>query len=73
MKKELCRLGFTRSAGKRHFLRRIDVVAFKDGIRIKQFLAVVLFDVFGHTRLDHPAELELSYKREKNISDDEDL
>lgn len=72
MKKELRRLRFTKTAGMRRFFRHIDITTIKDAIRIKQLLAVVLFDVFGHTWFDHPAQLELTYKREKNISDDED-
>ena len=73
MKKELRRLRFTKVVGTHRFFRHIDVTAIKDAIQIKQLLSVVLFDVFGPTWFDHPAELELTYKREKNISGDDGL
>ena len=73
MKKELRRIRFTKVAGTHRFFRHIDVTAIKDAIQSKQLLSVVLFDVFGPTWFDHPAELELTYKREKNISGDDGL
>jgi hypothetical protein len=62
VKKRLRKTGFLKVAGLRRFVRSSDVSNFKDAQKIKQLLAVVVFDVFGRSWFDNPAELELIYK-----------
>lgn len=62
MKKRLRKIGFLKVDGLRKFIRSVDVSTFKDAQKIKQLLAVVIFDVFGRSWVDNPAELELDYK-----------
>jgi hypothetical protein len=62
MKRRLREIGFSKIHGRRKFVYAIDVSKFKDAQKIKQLLAVVLFDVFGRSWFDNPAELEIQYK-----------
>jgi hypothetical protein len=62
MKKRLRKIGFQKVDGSRRFIHCIDVSNFKDALKIKQRLAVVLFDVFGRSWFDNPAELEIIYE-----------
>jgi hypothetical protein len=61
MKKKLRKIGFLKVEGSRRFIRGIDVSNFKDTQKIKQLLAVVVFDVFGRSWFDDPAELEINF------------
>jgi hypothetical protein len=74
MKKRLRKIGFQKVDGSRRFIHCIDVSNFKDALKIKQRLAVVLFDVFGRSWFDNPAELEINYKiappAENDINDE---
>lgn len=62
MKKRLRKIGFLKVGGLRRFVRSIHVSNFKDAQKIKQLLAVVVFDVFGRSCFDNPAALEIIYK-----------
>ena len=62
MKKRLRKIGFEKVDGSRRFVRGVDVSNFKDAQKIKQLLAVVVFDVFGRSWFDNPAALEKEYK-----------
>jgi hypothetical protein len=62
MKKRLHQIGFSKVDGLRKFIRSVDVSNFKDAQKVKQLLAVVVFDVFGRSWFDNPAELEIDYK-----------
>lgn len=62
MKKKLRKLGFAKVQGLRRFTRSVDSRNFKDVQHIKQLLAVAVFDVFGRSWFDKPAELEIVYK-----------
>lgn len=62
MKKRLRKIGFLKVDGVRRFVRGVDVSNFKDAQKIKQLLAVVLFDVFGRSWFDNPVALEIFYK-----------
>lgn len=52
-------MGFVKVDGVKRFEYALNVSDFNDALRIKQFIAVILFDVFGHTFLDRPAKLEI--------------
>lgn len=62
MKKRLRRIGFSKVDEQRRFVRSFDVSNLKDAQKIKQLLAVVLFDIFGLNWFDNPAELEINHK-----------
>ncbi len=62
MKKTLRRIGFSKVDESRRFVRSVDVSNLKDTQKIKQLLAVVVFDVFGRSWFDNPAELEINHK-----------
>lgn len=62
MKKRLRRIGFSKVDEQRRFVRSIEVSYLKDAQKIKQLLAVVVFDVFGRSWFDNPAELEINHK-----------
>jgi hypothetical protein len=61
MKKRLRRIGFLKVKGSTRFVRSVDVQNFKDAQPVKHLLAVVVFDVFGQSWFDRPAELEINY------------
>lgn len=61
MKKKLRRIGFSKVDKQRRFVRSIEVSNLKDAQKIKQLLAVVIFDVFGRSWFDNPATLEINY------------
>ena len=62
MKKRLRRIGFSKADELRRFVRSVDVSNLKDAQKIKQLLAVVVYDVFGRSWFDNPAELEINHK-----------
>ena len=72
MKKRLRIIGYLKVDGFRRFVRSIDVSNFKDAQKIKQLLAVVVFDVFGRSWVDNPAELEIDYKSDPPRGENKD-
>jgi hypothetical protein len=72
MKKKLRQLGFVKIQGARRFTRNIDSRNFKDAQNIKQLLAVTVFDVFGRSWFDNPAELEIVHKPFSSLKEDEE-
>jgi exonuclease VII small subunit len=61
MKKRLRRIGFSKVDEQRRFVKSIEASNLKDAQKIKQLLAVVIFDVFGRSWFDNPAALEINY------------
>lgn len=70
-KKGLRKIGFTKVDGLRRLVHSIDVSNFKDAQKIKQLLAVVVFDVFGRGWFDNPAELEIDYRSDPSSAETE--
>lgn len=72
MKNHLRRIGFLKAEGKRRFIYNIDITHFKDAQKIKQLLSVAMFDVFGRTWIDSPAQLEINHKTETSQEKDDE-
>jgi hypothetical protein len=61
VKNRLRQIGFSKIKGEREFSRRFDVRQFKDAQRIKQFLAVAIYDGLGPGWIENP-ELEITHR-----------
>lgn len=70
MKKMLRRIGFSKVDGRRKFVRSIEISNLKDALKIKQLLAVVVFDVFDPSWFDNPAELEINHNPDAPLNTD---
>lgn len=58
VKKRIRGIGFHKIDGRRAFVRTLYVGHFQDAQSVKQFLAVLVFDVLSRYELDNPAALE---------------